>query len=114
MGRFAGAVAAYRKVIEADPDSATAHLNLGDALFRQKRYSHARASYTRAAELDPKLARPHENLALIQYHFRKFDEALAEVEACEALGRKVNPDFVEALKQAAARRKANDAPTGEN
>jgi tetratricopeptide (TPR) repeat protein len=53
QGDFAKAVAAFRKVIEAVPQVAMAHANLGAALFRQGDRTAATAAFERALELDP-------------------------------------------------------------
>ncbi len=50
-GDFARAVDAYRRAIEARPNAAPTHRNLGDSLLRLGRAADARAAYRRAAEL---------------------------------------------------------------
>jgi len=53
QGDFATAVAAFHKVIQAAPQVAMAHANLGAALFRQGDQTAAMAAFERALELDP-------------------------------------------------------------
>ncbi len=91
---------AYRRVVELQPDMTEAHVNLGDALVRQRRFTAARKAYERAVEVDASLGTAHHRLALIHYHFHKFDEAWAEVETCRKIGYEIDSRFVDALEQA--------------
>lgn len=65
---FARAVESFREVLEAVPDNAMAHANLGAALFHQGDRGAARAAYERALELDPQDAAIWYSLGVIRFH----------------------------------------------
>jgi tetratricopeptide (TPR) repeat protein len=50
---YADAAEAYQKAIEADPEFADAHCNLGSVCFNQNRRERARGCFTRALEIEP-------------------------------------------------------------
>jgi hypothetical protein len=54
-GHLAQAESMLREVIEAKPESAKAHYELGQVLSRQSRYPEAQAALKRAKDLDPSL-----------------------------------------------------------
>ncbi len=56
------AIVAYRKAIDLDPKSVSAHNNLGYALQTQGKLEEAIACYRRSIELDPKSAWAHNRL----------------------------------------------------
>ena len=55
QGRYEDALAAFREILEIDPEYAMAHAGTGDALFRMRRYEHALAALGRALALQPDL-----------------------------------------------------------
>ena len=61
-GRLAEAEAAYRAVLDADPQNADAHNMLGNVLADQRRWPEAADSYRRAAAIRPDKAAAHYNL----------------------------------------------------
>jgi superkiller protein 3 len=71
------AIAAYRKAIELDPNSANAYGNLGNALHDQKKLDEAIAAYRKAIELDPRFAEAYINLGNALMDQKKLDEAVA-------------------------------------
>ena len=63
--RFADAVAAYRKALEADPADATVWANLGVALAGLGDLPGAEQSYRKALDVEPANARAHYNLGTL-------------------------------------------------
>jgi Flp pilus assembly protein TadD len=59
------ATRAYRKAIELDPGSATAHYNLGASLARSGQFAEAESQLRRSIELDPTNATAREALAQV-------------------------------------------------
>jgi tetratricopeptide (TPR) repeat protein len=62
----AEAIGAYERAIEAVPEFADAHCNLGSVYFNQGRRTPARASFERALEIDPKHLEANLNLATLE------------------------------------------------
>lgn len=50
------AIAAYRKVLELDPDHAAAYINLGTLYYNRQDYAKAESHYRKAVEADPRYA----------------------------------------------------------
>jgi tetratricopeptide (TPR) repeat protein len=63
---YEAAADAYRQAIEADPDFADAHCNLGSVYFNQDRRDRARASFERAVELEPSHVEANLNLGTLR------------------------------------------------
>lgn len=79
-------------------------LSLGSAHFRNGEPDAAEAEWKAAIDVNPKLGEAHNNLAVIYMTSGRFKEAEAEVKAAEKNGFRVNPQFKEDLKKAAAGR----------
>jgi len=79
-------------------------LSLGSAHFRNGEPQAAEAEWKAAIEVNPKLGEAHNNLAVIYMTSGRFKEADAEVKAAERTGFRVNPQFKDDLKKAAAER----------
>ena len=50
------AIAAYRKVLELDPEHAAAYINLGTLYYNRQDYAKAESHYRKAVEADPRYA----------------------------------------------------------
>ena len=50
------AIAAYKKVLELDPDHAAAYINLGTLYYNRQDYARAESHYRKAVEVDPRYA----------------------------------------------------------
>jgi tetratricopeptide (TPR) repeat protein len=79
-------------------------LSLGSAYFRNGDREAAETEWKAAIEVNPKLGEAHNNLAVIYMTSGRIKEAEAEVKAAEKAGFRVNPQFKEDLKKAAAGR----------
>lgn len=82
----------HQRAVEAAPDSAACHLNLGTALLQAGRLQQAEQALRKAIELEPSLARAHVNLGgilLSRWDFHGCIEANRAASAC-------SPDMVEA------------------
>src|SRR5262249_60734905 len=71
------AIACCKKAIELDPNVASWHNNLGNALREQGKPDEAIAAHRKAIELDPKYAPAHTGLGNALYDQGKLDEAIA-------------------------------------
>ncbi|HKB10351.1 MAG TPA: tetratricopeptide repeat protein [Vicinamibacterales bacterium] len=79
-------------------------LSLGSAFFRNGDRDAAEAEWKSAIEVNPKLGEAHNNLAVIYMTSGRYKEAEGEVKAAEKTGFRVNPQFKDDLKKAAAGR----------
>ncbi len=82
--RFAEAEKSYRKALQKDPNLKEAQFNLGDALFRQKKYADAAAAFQglQGAAAKDLQAESFHNLGNIAMQEKKYEDAVkAYVEA---------------------------------
>lgn len=87
-----GAEAAFRKVIELNPNNAKAHYRLGVALIQQNKLEEAIAEYRQAIRIDPNDAAAHNDLGLALTLQGKLEEAITELRQAIRL----NPDNAKA------------------
>jgi TolB-like protein/DNA-binding winged helix-turn-helix (wHTH) protein/Flp pilus assembly protein TadD len=83
-GRLEHAIDLQRRVIAADPLSATHRGNLGTLLMATGRFEEARAELERALELSPAAARTAENIAYVLILQGRTDEALKVIQQLPA------------------------------
>ncbi|MCK6390297.1 MAG: tetratricopeptide repeat protein [Azonexus sp.] len=76
MKRFDAADAAFRSVLDHDPDNADVLNSYGILLNEAKRYEASEAAYRRALALRPDFAEAHNNLAVLLQKLKRFGEAL--------------------------------------
>ena len=77
-------MAQYLEALRVDPGLPEAHLNLGNALFREGRTEDAVAQYREAIRLAPGYAGAHYNLAQALAKLGRAGEAQSEIEAARA------------------------------
>jgi mono/diheme cytochrome c family protein len=65
----------FAETVRIQPDSAAAHYNLGNALFRQGRHAEAAGSLRKALALDPEYALAHDGLGVVLYSQGRLIEA---------------------------------------
>ncbi len=85
QGKFAEAVAMYKKALEADKGNVSAQVNLGNAYFALDRLEDAAGAFTAAAKASPNDADIHSNLGAVLLRQGKVSEAQAEVETAVRL-----------------------------
>lgn len=95
-GNYPGAVRAYKRGLELEPENPDLRNSLGWALFQQGKTVEAIAEYRRALTADPKHYRAHNNVALAllelgnveqaEFHFRRSLEAQPQAEIYSDLG----------------------------
>jgi tetratricopeptide (TPR) repeat protein len=86
------AVAAYRKAIEANPNSSGALVNLGTIAFRMRRMKEAADYYARAMQADPSYPLAHFNLGNLHDEQANFETARTHY--LEAI--RLNPRYADA------------------
>jgi uncharacterized protein (TIGR02466 family) len=117
-GRHEEALAAFRRVIDARPNDATAHYNMGNLLNGLGRADEAAKAFHRAVVLKPDFAEAHANLGATLHMTKRYEEAVTAYRGaletlgnnadlhynlgavCHALGR--NEDAADAYRKAVA------------
>ena len=78
-------IASYQRAVEADPQAAQSHFNLGIALQQEGRPDEAVDAYRRATELEPKVVARHRALAGALDSAGRYEEALEAIGPALAL-----------------------------
>jgi tetratricopeptide (TPR) repeat protein len=78
---YGDAIEAYRCALEADPEFADAHCNLGSVYFNQDRRAAARACFERALEIEPRHLEANLNLATLLEEEGRNEAALRHYKA---------------------------------
>jgi tetratricopeptide (TPR) repeat protein len=82
---FDGAVAAYLRRVDVNPNNGEAHRQLGEVYFLQGRHDAALAAFATASWLDPGDARAHAATGLVYVRTLQYAEAVAALERALAL-----------------------------
>ena len=100
LGVVAAQRAEYQKAIEfflasidAFPENAVAHSNLGNVYAKLRQFDQALSAYEQAALLDPQDAETWSNAGIVFFELKRFEEAVALYDKALA----INPNYAEAL-----------------
>ena len=85
QGQLDGALQAFRRALELDPDDAAAHWHVGSALASGGAYPEATSHLARSVELDPANSRAHSDLGLLLAFQGRLDEGVDHLERAIAL-----------------------------
>jgi len=85
---FVNELGLWRDTVRISPLSATAHANLGKALFEQGQVDEAIAQYQSALSINPHFAEARSNLGVALLEKKRLDEAIVELQVAS----KINPD----------------------
>jgi cytochrome c-type biogenesis protein CcmH/NrfG len=103
-GDAKGAIAAYRRALDLDPNSAAAQVGLGRALVHDNDYPNAITALTEALRLDPNEGqRAFPLLAMAGCEVRDYDNAWKAVAQCRRLGVPLPEDFLARLARESGR-----------
>jgi len=91
IGELPAAIALFREIADATPQSTDAHLNLAMALADNSDLNGALTEVSKAVDLSPKLALAHLNRARVLADLHRLDEATAEFKLALELAPR-NPD----------------------
>jgi tetratricopeptide (TPR) repeat protein len=93
-GDQTGAVEAYSRVIELNPEDALAFYNRGTCYIRLRSYWQAIKDFNRAIELNPKLAEAYSNRGGAYYKLGEHRQAFADLKIAAGLGHKPAQDYL--------------------
>jgi predicted O-linked N-acetylglucosamine transferase (SPINDLY family) len=100
LGVVAAQRAEYQKAIEfflasidAFPENAVAHSNLGNVYAKLRQFDQALSAYEQAALLDPQDTETWSNAGIVFFELKRFEEAVALYDKALA----INPNYAEAL-----------------
>ena len=93
VGRLTEAEALYRKILDVEPDNASALHHLGLIFYQRGRHEQASRTIQQAVSLNPTDAAAHSNLGSVLCAMNRFDEAIPEFR--RAL--EIHPRYPEAL-----------------
>ena len=79
--RYAEAVTEFRQAVAANPDSVTAHVNLGAALTQTGDLSGAMEQFEATLRIDPNNTTAHYNLAVLLANENKHQQAIVHLQA---------------------------------
>jgi tetratricopeptide (TPR) repeat protein len=83
-----GAISAFEKAVEMDPDRSATYSDLGSAQLVSGDTAAAEAAFKKAVEIDPKSVKAHLSLANFKWSIDKMDEAEAEIRRAIELDQK--------------------------
>ena len=78
--RYTEAIEEFRKALAANPESVTAHVNLGSALVQTGNLKEAAEHFEAALRLNPKNVNAHFNLAVLSAREEKHQEAVSHLQ----------------------------------
>lgn len=78
--RYAEAIEEFRKALAANPESVTAHVNLGSVFVQTGTLKEAAEHFETALRLDPKNINAHFNLAVLLARVEKHQEAVSHLQ----------------------------------
>jgi Tfp pilus assembly protein PilF len=97
-GMMEQAVQSFHNALKIDPDSAVAHLNLGNAYLSLGEIDKSIEHNGRAVEIHPGFAMAHNNLAVALFHKGESEKARKHVKAKDSRY-PVNIDFLKELRE---------------
>ncbi len=100
VGDYDQAIHDYTQALRLNPQFAQTYRNRGLARSKKGRYDQAIEDYTHAIKLKGNYAEAYNSRAVAHYHKHQYARARADARRAQALGYKVAPGFLEALRKA--------------
>lgn len=110
QGKYDLALADFDKAISFKPHYAPAYHNRGTTYFYQGRYDSALADFNKVIELDPQYAMAYFKRAQVYQALGRMEEAWGESLKAQAMGYRVEPAYIQMLKDALAAPKGGRMP----
>lgn len=105
QGNTAQAILDYNKAIELSPNFAGVYVSRGLAYAQQGNPTQAVSDCSKAIMIDPTMPNSYGCLAFAYHDLKDYDKAWVEVHKAEALGHRLHPGFLAALRKASGRDK---------
>lgn len=103
--KFDQAIQVFNEGLKAHPQDAVLYDLRGRAYFAKGQNAQALADHNQALTLNPRLAEAYKNRALVYYTLENFHEAAENLKQAQALGYRVDSDFMSLVtRKAAAKR----------
>ncbi|MBU0895005.1 MAG: tetratricopeptide repeat protein, partial [Candidatus Omnitrophica bacterium] len=102
-GNIDQALSDYNKAIEFDPKDANVYNNRAAAYLKKGNLDQSISDYNKAIELNHEYVDAYNNRAVAYFNKEQYVKSWEDVHSAQALGRKANPEFIEALKKASGR-----------
>ena len=103
QGDLDQAVIDFTQAIEIDPNFAVAYNDRGLIYVNQSNANQSLSDFSKALEIDPNRADTYNNRAVVYYFKKHYDESWEDIHKAEALGYKVDPEFLNMLKKQSRR-----------
>lgn len=98
-GEYNLALSDFSRAIELLPDQINAYYNRGITYLNKKAYSSAKADFEKEAQIHPELSLANRyKSALTHFVKGEFQEAYIDILTLEEIGEKINPEFIEDVK----------------
>ncbi len=104
-GNFDQAISDCNKVTEINPKHADVYNTRGNAYLSKGDIDQALSDYNKAIEINPKHANVYNNRAMAYFKKEQYIKSWEDVHTAEALGRKINPELIKALKKISQERR---------
>jgi tetratricopeptide (TPR) repeat protein len=102
-GQYDKAIADCTKAIEINPEYELPYNNRCCVYYKRGRYDNAVADCARAIKINPSYAAAYKNRGMAYFYKREYEKAWDDVYKAQNLGYNVNPEFINALRQASGR-----------
>ncbi|MDI6758636.1 MAG: tetratricopeptide repeat protein [Candidatus Omnitrophota bacterium] len=98
-GQYDQAISELNKAIELNPNNAIAYASRDLAYEMKGDINKAISDYSKAIEISSNFAVAYYNRGVAYFLMKKYDESWADVHKAEALGYRVNAEFLKNLKK---------------
>jgi tetratricopeptide (TPR) repeat protein len=103
IGRNDEALSNYDKAIKMSPDFSDAYFDRANLRVATHHLADAIQDFDAVIRLRPDYAEAYKSRAVAHHYVKEYDKAWADVEACEKLGGRPEPDFIRALSRDSGR-----------
>lgn len=104
-GEYDKSIAASNEAIAMDPKCSAAYYSRGYAYRYKGEYKKAIDDFNRALDINPKYAEAYVGRAKVYYEKGEYEKAWQDVRQAEAMGAKIEPEFLANLKNASGKSK---------